>query len=227
MLSGILSLIIIVLLLPVPYNAICQTVNIPVADTVLSTLHTSHPRLMMNESGLEHIKLRQKSDATLRKYVRDVMKKADDYCLKPALSYEAREGYRLIFVSRECMHRMYTLGMAWRLTGDEKYARKAQDDLLAVCALENWRPSLAIIYPNEPKYKNNPQYGSRPPFSFLDVSEMTHAVGIGYDWFYSYMSPETRETIKSGLIRHGLDEGVIAYTGKGSPSGQPAEGVSY
>jgi len=143
------------------------------------------------------------------------------------LSYEAKEGFRLISVSRECMHRMYTLGIAWRLTGDEKYARKAQDDLLAVCALENWRPSLAIIYPKEPKYKRITVDTPRPPFSFLDVSEMCHAVGVGYDWFYNYFSPETCETIKSGLIRHGLDEGVIAYTGRGNPSGKPAEWVSY
>ena len=227
MLSRILGSIAIVLFLPVSNNAVCQTVTTPDASTVLSSLYQQHPRLMLQKSGLEYIKSQQQSDVKLRKYVRDVMKKADDYCLKPTLSYEAKEGFRLMSVSRECMHRMYTLGIAWRLTGDEKYARKAQDDLLAVCALENWRPSLAIIYPKEPKYKRISVNIERPPFSFLDVSEMCHAVGIGYDWFYSYLSRETRETIKSGLIRHGLDEGVIAYTGKGNPSGKPSEWVSY
>ena len=203
------------------------SVRYPSPKDVLSTLNRSHPRLMMNDSDLERIKSLYQSDAGIKSYVGDVLKKADEYCTKPKLSYELKEGARLMFTSRECMNRMYTLGFAWRYTGNEKYARKAEEDLLAFCSLENWTPSLAIIYPKETKYKRERGENEREPFSFLDVSESCHAAGIGYDWFYHYFSEEIRKKIKYGLIKNGLEEGIIAYTGIGSPSGQPAEWVSY
>ncbi|MBN1291961.1 MAG: heparinase II/III family protein [Candidatus Latescibacteria bacterium] len=202
-------------------------VRYPFSNEVLSTLNRSHPRLMMNDTELDRIKSLQKSDAQIRAFVSTILKKADEYCSKPTLSYELKEGARLMFTSRECMNRMYTLGFAWRLTGEEKYAQKAEKDLLEFCSLENWTPSLAIIYPKETKYKNNQDKDSRPPFSFLDVSESCHAAGIGYDWFYHYFSEDTRKMIKYGLIKNGLEEGVMAYTGIGNPSGKPAEWVSY
>ena len=79
MVTRILSLIAIVLLLQAPNKTVCQTVNIPSPDTVLSSLSIPHPRLMLQKNDLEHIKLLQKKDMTLRKYIQDVMKKADDY----------------------------------------------------------------------------------------------------------------------------------------------------
>jgi hypothetical protein len=103
------------------------------------------------------------------------------------LTYD-KIGPRLLHVSRECLSRVYALGMAYRWSGDEKYAKKAVDNMLAVCAFDDWNPS-----------------------HFLDTAEMSHAVGVGYDWLYSYMDADARAKIKAGLIKNGLEQGLIAY----------------
>ncbi|MHC4753377.1 MAG: DUF4962 domain-containing protein, partial [Planctomycetota bacterium] len=159
------------------------------ADTsaVLQTLDKNHPRLMVKDKDLEHLKKQYAKDKVLQKCLRDVLERADGYINKPVLTYR-KIGPRLLHISRECLNRIYALGLAYRWTGDEKYAAKAAENLLAVCAFKDWNPS-----------------------HFLDTTEMSHAVGLGYDWLYSYLDAGTREKIKTGLIKNGLEEGLIAY----------------
>ena len=212
----------------IPAYAACQdNLHVPKSESVLSTLYKQHPRLILHKDEIERIKRFRDTDYTLRKYIGDVLKNADEICTKPVLTYKAREGYRLMSVSRECIRRMYTLGMAWFLTGDEKYAHKAEEDLLAVSSFDNWTPSLTIIYPLQEKHKRAEEKYGRTTYSFLDVSETTHAVGIGYDWFYEFLSEGSREKIKAGLIKNGLELGVQAYTGKGKESGSKDEWTTY
>lgn len=201
----------------------------PVPDPghVLDTLHGEHPRLMLDDAGLAKLLDQRKSDPLLDRYISDVIRKADEYLGTETLSYTARENHRLMSVSRECIYRMYTLGLAWRITGDDRYAAKAERDLLAVCNFENWTPSLVIIYPLQPKHKRYEERYGHPPYSFLDVSETCHAVGIGYDWFYHYLSDESRRIIRENLIAKGLELGIDAYTGRSSETGQKDAWTSY
>jgi hypothetical protein len=170
-----------------------ETVQVPTADTVLSTLDRSHPRLLMKSDGLERLKHQAKSDTLLQKYIGLIIRQADRCCSQPPLEH-VLIGPRLLSVSRDCLDRIYALGMAWRLTGEEKYARKAEEDLLTVCAFPDWNPS-----------------------HFLDTAEMSHAVGIGYDWFFSRLNPEAREKLRRGLIEHGMKPGAAAYSGVNGP----------
>ena len=142
---------------------------------------------MLKDEELKRLKQRHKEDEVLQKCVRDVLEEADDCAGKSMLTYR-KIGPRLLSVSRECLHRIYALGLAYRWTGEEKYAGKAVDNMLTVCAFEDWNPS-----------------------HFLDTAEMSHAVGLGYDWLYSYMDAGARQKIKAGLIRNGLELGMTAY----------------
>jgi hypothetical protein len=163
-------------------------------NDVLSTLHKPHPRLMLHDDGLERLKtaLKDGSDKDLARCVEQVLQQADKTATEPMLERKLI-GPRLLSVSRESVRRIYTLGMAWRLTGKEVYARSARANLLAVCEFEDWNPS-----------------------HFLDVAEMSHAVGVGYDWFYSYLAPADRDKIRKALVRLGLQEGLAVYEkGKG------------
>ncbi|MGV8090878.1 MAG: hypothetical protein AB2L24_03280 [Mangrovibacterium sp.] len=56
--------------------------------------------------------------------------------------------------SREQIYRMITLGMAYRLSGDKRFARKGETELVNVCNYPSWDPP-----------------------HFLDVAEMSTAVG--------------------------------------------------
>ena len=163
----------------------------PEPSSVLTTLRQAHPRLMLTDNRLADLKKRATTDTLLTRYVRDVIAIADATLDKRDLKH-VLVGPRLLSVSRDCMARVYSLGLAWRWTGDEKYARALKSNLLTVCAFPDWNPS-----------------------HFLDVAEMTHAVGVGYDWLYPWLDDTTRVTIRSGLIRHGIEPGVKAYRGEG------------
>jgi hypothetical protein len=156
-------------------------------STVLTTLEKNHPRLMLKDEDLKRLKELHAKDEMLQRYLTDVLSKADVYVQEPVLAYE-KIGPRLLGVSRECLRRIYALGLAWRWTGREKYAEKATENLLAVCAFKDWSPS-----------------------HFLDTAEMSHAVGVGYDWLYHYLDTKRREKIKAGLIKLGLEAGLRAY----------------
>jgi len=158
---------------------------------VLKTLDKNHPRLMLKDKDLERLKNLYEKDGVLKKCLKDVLEEAEDCAGKSMLTYR-KIGPRLLHISRECLRRIYALGLAYRWTGDEKYAGKAIDNMLTVCEFEDWNPS-----------------------HFLDTAEMSHAVGLGYDWIYYYMDAETRVKIKAGLIKNGLEPGLAAYKKSG------------
>jgi len=167
-----------------------DVVKVPTAAAVLKTLAPDHPRLMLKDAGLAALKKQIAGDAFLKSAVDALMQRADRYVKRPVVAYNKR-GPRLLHVSRDCLSRMYTLGLAWRLSGEKRYLSAAKRNLLAACAFKDWNPN-----------------------HFLDTAEMTHAVGIGYDWFYHALDDETRATIRAGLIRNGLEPGAAAYARK-------------
>src|SRR4030042_2519393 len=151
---------------------------------VLKTLDKTHPRLMLKDKDLQGLKEQYENDKVLQKCVKDVIDRADGYMNKPMLTYN-KIGPRLLHVSRECLSRVYALALAYRWTGRQEYARKAVDNMLAVCTFTDWNPS-----------------------HFLGTAEMSHAVGVGYDWLSSYMDADARAKIKAGLIKNGRQKGL-------------------
>ena len=164
----------------------------PSAVDILARLRPGHPRLVLTDQRLAELKKLAQTDKLLAKAVRDVIAHADALAAKGELVYH-KIGPRLLSVSRDCVSRMYAYGLAWRWTGDEKYVAKARATMLAVCAFKDWNPS-----------------------HFLDTAEMSHGVGIGYDWFHEKLDEPTRETIRQGLIRLGMEPGLKCYRGKGA-----------
>ena len=168
----------------------CATGNAaetPAADTVLNTLRAAHPRLMMTDDDLAALKVRYPSDPALARIVRDTIAEADEYLEAKPLVHKLA-GPRLLSVSRACVDRIYTLCTAYRWTGDERYARAAKANALTVCAFPDWNPS-----------------------HFLDTAEMSHAVGIAYDWLYDYLGEANRARIADQLEALGIDPALEAY----------------
>lgn len=167
-------------------TAVAAPENVP--DTFLDDLREPHPRLMLTDAQLEALKTAHDSDPAVQRMWRQVHDEAKSYLDAAPLEHELK-GPRLLGVSRACLRRIYPLALAWRWTGDEAFARAAVANLKTVCAFPDWNPS-----------------------HFLDTAEMSHAVAIGYDWLYDYMDEATRAEIRAGLIKHGMEEGVDAYT---------------
>ncbi|MGC9453232.1 MAG: heparinase II/III domain-containing protein [Phycisphaerae bacterium] len=182
-----LILLIALLLICVKATADAQTVEVP--SNPLASLRAGHPRLIVTEERLEELRRMEHDDEMLARCRRDLMERAEGYLNAEPLKYE-KVGPRLLHISRDCLERVYALSLAWRLTGEEKYAEAARRNLLAVCAFDDWNPS-----------------------HFLDTAEMTHAVGIGYDWLYDYLDEQTRRTLREAIVAKGLEPGLQGYRG--------------
>lgn len=163
--------------------------NQPVLTGILSTLRKDHPRLMLSASVIEEIKSKRKNDALLDKYASAVIASANSIVNKAPLA-RVLTGPRLLSVSRELLHRVTHLSLAFHLTSDPRFLDAAVSQMKTVCAFSDWNPS-----------------------HFLDVAEMTNGVAIGYDWLYNHMKKEDAELIRSGLKTKGLEEYKKAYDG--------------
>lgn len=154
---------------------------------ILKTLQKEHPRLLLTDARLQELKTLSNTDVKLKKYAANVVAQADKDIFKSPIQH-VLIGPRLLDKSRECLNRVYSLAFAYRWTDNPKYLAAAVANMKNVCAFPDWNPS-----------------------HFLDVAEMTHAVAIGYDWLYNKMDQPTRDQIKAGLIKLGLNEGKKAY----------------
>lgn len=144
-----------------------------------------HPRLFASEAAFERLNLDVASKPGVRQTAaRRVVERARLLIGKPPLERKMT-GFRLLAVSREALYRISTLAMAYRLTGEKAFLDRAATELETVCAFSDWNPR-----------------------HFLDVSEMSLAVAIGYDWLYSDLSAENRSRIAAGLERNGLRPGL-------------------
>lgn len=139
-----------------------------------------HPRLFLPAGGEAAIKQRVASDPLWKNLQAGLLAEADrQLTTKPV--ERVLIGRRLLDKSRTALSRVMHLGLAWRLTGEKKYLERARAELLAVSAFTDWNPK-----------------------HFLDVGEMTAAVGIGYDWFYNALDEPTRRTLREAIVVKGL-----------------------
>lgn len=106
-----------------------------------------------------------RDDEKLNEYFDYVKVCADGLLDTPVHAYEYDdEEDSILETARNILDRTVTLGMMWRLTGDEKYAERCEAEILNACAFEDWHPS-----------------------HFLDTAELTFAVSLGVNWLYDYI----------------------------------------
>lgn len=97
-------------------------------------------------------------------------------------------GPRLLNQSRATLDRISTLGFLYRLDGDTRKAGRARLEMLTAAHFDDWNP-----------------------VHFLDVAEMTHALALGYDWLYDYLSPADRAAAHQAIVEKGLQQGLAGY----------------
>lgn len=163
--------------------------------TVLADLAPGHPRLMMDEASLASLRaaLEVGRDAALARSAREVRAKADRMLAASPLGdgVPPEKGAR---GARECLRRVWTLGLLYRLTGETRYAAAAADAARRACAFDDWWPAHG-----------------------LEMAEMAHAVGLAYDWLYGYLDEDDRETLRNGLVRKALAPADRAFETDAGP----------
>jgi hypothetical protein len=115
---------------------------------------------------------------------------ADLVLMSSPVTYHLPDGVRLLSISRKVLQRIRQLGLAYRVSGDEKFAARAWAELRTVAGFDTWHPE-----------------------HFLDVAEMAAAVATGYDWFYDYWDESQRETLRRALVEKAIDLGIEAHEG--------------
>ena len=166
------------------------------ADYNASKLKGEHPRIQITSEDVKSIKEGIKTNDLMASWYRQLISAADNLVKTKTdpLIYELdTTGVRLLQVSREMLNHMYTLGMAYQLTGDQKYVDRAWVDLNAVCNFKDWHP-----------------------IHDLDPAEMVTAVSIGYDWMYNALTVEQRQVIEAAVYKLAFYDAVKGYSTTGS-----------
>lgn len=153
------------------------------AVTPLDTLYPQHPRLFVHDSDVAAIKRAIATDPFVRKIYEGQLAIGEKLISAPPDSYTiGGPEHTLLATSREMEGRIFTLAGLYRLTGQKRFADRAIREMLAAASFPDWYPR-----------------------HFLDTGEMTAALGVGYDWLYSVLTPEQRETIEHAIATKGID----------------------
>ncbi len=152
----------------------------------LQAMPATHPRLFLGRGAEVELNRAIAANPVMTAISSDLRREADrDLATKPV--ERVLIGRRLLDKSRTALSRVLHLGLAWRLTGEKKYADRARAELVAVASFSDWNPS-----------------------HFLDVAEMTAAVGVGYDWLYSELDDATRKLLRDAIVEKGLKASLKA-----------------
>jgi hypothetical protein len=147
-----------------------------------------HPRIIW-QNGTGEIHQMISRNERFRQLQRIILNQADAMIPLEVVKRE-QVGRRLLGVSRTCLKRVLALSYAFRMTGNPKYLKRAETEMLAAASFSDWNPS-----------------------HFLDVAEMTTALSIGYDWLYNDLKPGSRKAIETAILNKGLKPSVFDTSG--------------
>lgn len=144
-----------------------------------------HPRLLLLKGEEQILKKQIKKDQLWAKVHESLLNEAKDIIDLP-LNERIKTGRRLLSVSRENLRRIFILSYAYRMTGNKVFFKRAEAEMLKAASFEDWNPS-----------------------HFLDVGEMSMALGIGYDWLYNELSEDSRKIIELSIVEKGLKASYV------------------
>lgn len=148
-------------------------------DTIPDSI-TSHPRLLLPKGKEAQIKKNIQTNPSMKIIHDGIIKSAESF-LKLPVEKRKMQGRRLLSTSREILKRVFYLSYAYRMTGNERFAARAEKEMLNAAEFSDWNPN-----------------------HFLDVGEMCVALSIGYDWLFDYLPQTSKDKIYAALKDKGL-----------------------
>ena len=166
--------------------------NQALVSSYWTNLSKSHPRLQTSAERFAWLKstIASGSIPNLNSWWLAISNSAVALETTPAVSTND-DGF---YGCREMVSRMYTLALAYRITGDTNFAE---------CAWANLQQVASSNYPSD-------WFAS---VKFLDTADMTRGVAIGYDWLYDYWTSNRLNTIATAIQNRGLNQGYLDYRG--------------
>ncbi|MBI0400389.1 heparinase II/III domain-containing protein [Cyclobacterium marinum] len=143
-------------------------------------LKKSGPKLALSPALLRNLKKKIKNDPLVENYFLALKADADRVINQPVLTRNVI-GRRLLGTSRDLLHRVNVLGIAYLIEQDSKYLDKLNEEIIAVSNFSDWNPS-----------------------HFLDVAEMATGVALAIDWVGDDLPDATVKLAKDALIEKGI-----------------------
>ena len=140
---------------------------------------SKHPRLLLTAGNVGAMKDFRARSANAAAVHDKILAKAESYLATEPVERELT-GIRL-YAAQEALKRIFYLSYSYVMTEDQRYAARAEKEMLAVSEFEDWNPT-----------------------HFLDAAEMTMAMAIGYDWLNGYLSRHSRSIIGTAIYEKGL-----------------------
>ena len=141
---------------------------------------SAHPRIILKSGDVSAIKDKIATDDVFRAMHARVEKRAKELLTTKPVE-RIKTGKRLLTKAREALECITHTSYMYLVTKNEEYARRAEKEMLAAANFSDWNPR-----------------------HFLDVSELTVAMSIGYDWLYDWLSAESRKSIEDAIIEKGI-----------------------
>ncbi|ARN57023.1 heparinase II/III domain-containing protein [Sedimentisphaera salicampi] len=148
--------------------------------SISEKIKKSHPRITWTKQRQERLnKLRGKSKELSAMYHGALRQAENMLDLRPV--EEKKIGRRLLSKSRETIERVLYPALCYRITGQKRFLKSAEAAMLNAAGFKSWNPS-----------------------HFLDVGEMSCALGFGLDWLYNDLPEDSRKIIADAIIEKGL-----------------------
>ena len=126
----------------------------------------NHPRIIMTDADVAVIKekLAAGTDENLTRLHESVIAYADKVLTMAPLEYKL-VGKRLLDVCTAASNRIISCSYAWRLTGDDRYLKKAEEDLAKVASFPGWNSRSTVVSSSRARRKARERVGSYLLFS--------------------------------------------------------------
>jgi len=159
-------------------------------------MRTEHPRLLFDRDRLDRLRGQIRDDARASALWHQVQEHADSLLDRALVPEEDADG-------PDTQHGNYghpgnqisdmglVLGLAYRLTGERRYADKLREALLHYARYRKW-------------YGRGLQRNDPPWHSELNTARFCFGFATGYDAIHDTLAPEARAEIADGLIRLGI-----------------------
>lgn len=157
-----------------------KEVSLAQVQDALKQAAKPHPRLFLSDQQLSDVMQNIKTSDELKALHEEIIRQADGLIKRKPVE-RIKTGKRLLGISREALERLLALSWAYRTSSDEKYLKRAEQEMLAIAEFSDFNPS-----------------------HFLDVAEMTTALAIGYDWLYNDLPAKSRNKIRQAILEKGI-----------------------
>ena len=157
-------------------------------------LGTSRPRLFFTAEKLERLRERIDKEAMFKEAWDGLLGRANRQLEQRLVAKEYAEGgsgqhgnYKR--PSSQISNMGATLGLAYQMTGDKRYAKKLRDALIHYGSLSRWAGDA---------------HHDPPWHSELNTARFCYGYALGYDSIYDFLSEDEKKTIAGAMVRLGI-----------------------